>query len=265
MGAIMKMSHPDSAGTRAAAPAGRRAFLQAALTGSAAAAALPHLAGCATPPPTCGLRGGVLREPVRELPLHDDADADRVRITLGEGVRRWVALEPDESLASHARESLGVAAAPIEVRHCTSGQLSAAETFDAILYIDVLEHIEDDAGEIARTFHHLAPGGHLIVLAPAHQVLYSAFDAAIGHFRRYSRGMLEGIAPPGATLVLARYLDSAGLLASGANRLLLRQNTPTPQQIRTWDRVLVPVSRVLDRLLGFRAGKSILAIWRKPA
>jgi len=184
---------------------------------------------------------------------------------LGEGVRRWVALEPDESLASHARESLGVAAAPIEVRHCTSGQLSAAETFDAILYIDVLEHIEDDAGEIARTFHHLAPGGHLIVLAPAHQVLYSAFDAAIGHFRRYSRGMLEGIAPPGATLVLARYLDSAGLLASGANRLLLRQNTPTPQQIRTWDRVLVPVSRVLDRLLGFRAGKSILAIWRKPA
>ncbi|NLF99930.1 MAG: FAD-dependent oxidoreductase, partial [Lentisphaerae bacterium] len=70
----MKVSHPDSAGTRAGAPAGRRAFLQAALTGSAAAAALPRLTGCATPPPACGLRGGVLREPVRELPLRDDAD-----------------------------------------------------------------------------------------------------------------------------------------------------------------------------------------------
>jgi hypothetical protein len=74
MGAIMKMNDSDSARPQAAAPAGRRAFLQAALTGSAAAAALPRLTGCATPPPACVLRGGVLREPVRELPLHDDAD-----------------------------------------------------------------------------------------------------------------------------------------------------------------------------------------------
>ena len=60
------------------------------------------------------------------------------------------------------------------------------------------------------------------------------------------------------------YLDSVGLLASLGNRLLLKASIPTPGQIRLWDGSMVPVSRVLDRLLAFTLGKTIVAVFRHP-
>jgi hypothetical protein len=57
------------------------------------------------------------------------------------------------------------------------------------------------------------------------------------------------------------YLDSAGLLASAMNRFILRQSAPTLRQILLWDRVMIPVSKVVDPLLRHRFGKSIMAVW----
>jgi hypothetical protein len=131
------------------------------------------------------------------------------------------------------------------------------------MYIDVLEHIEDDAGEIAAAAARLRLGGHLIVLSPAHPWLFSPFDAAIGHWRRYTRKGLRSLGPAGCGLVRLRMLDAVGLLASAANRLLLRSAMPTAGQIALWDRGMVPVSRVIDPVLGHRVGKSVLAVWRR--
>jgi hypothetical protein len=59
-------------------------------------------------------------------------------------------------------------------------------------------------------------------------------------------------------------LDSLGLLASAANKLLLRRSTPTLANIRFWDRVFIPASRRVDPLLRHRLGRSLLAVWRRP-
>ena len=139
--------------------------------------------------------------------------------------------------------------------------LPADHLFDTILYIDVLEHIEDDAAELARSASHLRTGGHIIVLAPAHQHLYSPFDKAIGHFRRYSKGSLLAAAPPSLAPVEAFYLDAAGMALSLANRMLLRASMPTGGQILFWDRVVVPVSRLIDPVLARSVGKTVVAIW----
>jgi len=56
-------------------------------------------------------------------------------------------------------------------------------------------------------------------------------------------------------------LDSAGFFASLANKMLLRRAMPTAAQIGFWDRVLVTLSRVLDRLTGFRFGKTVVVVW----
>jgi hypothetical protein len=69
----MKKSASDLS-LSAATQVSRRTFFQTALTGAAAATAMPRLTGCATTPPPARLCGGVLREPARELPLRDDAD-----------------------------------------------------------------------------------------------------------------------------------------------------------------------------------------------
>ena len=135
--------------------------------------------------------------------------------------------------------------------------------FDCVLYVDVLEHIEDGNRELQCAADHLAPDGHLVVLCPAHQWLFSPFDEAIGHYRRYSRRTLRRAGPLAFRLVRLRYLDSVGLLASLANRILLRSSTPSHRQIRFWDRFMVPVSGIIDPILGYHLGKSIIAVWRR--
>jgi SAM-dependent methyltransferase len=182
------------------------------------------------------------------------------------GCSSWTCLEPDPSLAGaidRAARSLSARGANLEVRATTIAGLDPAAKFDTILYIDVIEHIEDDRAELARAADRLLPGGRLVVLAPAHQRLYTPFDAAIGHHRRYSADTLAALSPPGLRELEVFYLDSVGLLASLANRLLLRQSMPTPRQIAMWDSVFVPASVRLDALLRFRLGKTVVGVWER--
>jgi SAM-dependent methyltransferase len=179
--------------------------------------------------------------------------------------RSWTSLEPDRRLfdqleANFEREPLTVPFVPVLG---TVAELPVEATFDTILYIDVLEHIEDDRAELSAGAAHLRSAGHLIVLAPAHQSLYSPFDRAIGHYRRYNKGTLLGAAPPSLRLVRAFYLDAAGLTASFANRWILKADMPTPRDIAFWDGVLVPISQTVDRVFAYTAGKTVIAIWTR--
>jgi SAM-dependent methyltransferase len=179
----------------------------------------------------------------------------------------WTCLEPDAALATQLRSTVSSlrdarGAAPT-VQIGTVAELEPRPRFDCILYLDVLEHIVDDRAELRRAAARLRPDGHLIVLSPAWNFLRAPFDVAIGHHRRYDRRSLAASPPPRTRLVLARYLDAAGVAASLANRLLLKQALPTRAQIRFWDAWLVPLSRLVDPALGFHVGKSVLVVWQK--
>jgi SAM-dependent methyltransferase len=182
------------------------------------------------------------------------------------GVAEWVGLEPDERLARSLRQKIDAGVLPPSCRVVVGTLDGYRETgFDAILYIDVLEHIERDDLEIARAADRLVAGGHLVVLSPAHPFLFSPFDRAIGHYRRYTKRMLAALTPASLDLVRLRYLDAVGFAASAANRWLLRAAMPTERQIRFWDRLMVPASRVLDPLGAHRFGKSVLAVGQRAA
>lgn len=176
---------------------------------------------------------------------------------------RYVALEPDPALVQRLRCSTSELPPCLEVVHGTIADIPDIGTFDTVMYIDVLEHIEDDIGELRQAGHRLCPEGRLIVLSPAHQWLYSPFDRAVGHVRRYSAAELERRVPRGFRVEKLCYLDSLGLFASLANRMVLTQNLPTMKQIELWDRVLVPISRWVDPLTGWRFGKTVLAVFKK--
>jgi 2-polyprenyl-3-methyl-5-hydroxy-6-metoxy-1,4-benzoquinol methylase len=176
---------------------------------------------------------------------------------------RWTCLEPDASLASRAGDAVAQAGLRVRVVVGTTRDLVTEPMFDAVLYLDVLEHIADDRAELSRAAGLLRIGGHLSVLAPAHPALFSRFDRFIGHHRRYSRRALTDISPSSLQIVQTRYLDTAGLAVSLANRFGLRQTQPTAKQIEFWDRTLVPMSQRLDRWLHFRCGKTVLAVWEK--
>jgi Methyltransferase domain len=181
-------------------------------------------------------------------------------------INSWTCLEPDTKLAGRLRADIAhdppFASRPIHVTTGTMADVSPAALFDTILYIDVIEHIENDRAELLAAAQHLSRGGHLIVLSPSHNWLYSPFDEAIGHFRRYTRASLREAAPQQLELVRLRYLDAVGLFASLANRTVLRSSAPTKSQIHFWDGYMVPMSRLVDPLLGYRVGKSIIGVWR---
>lgn len=179
---------------------------------------------------------------------------------------RYLALEPDVALAQ--RMTMDASHEPFppnfEVSSGTIDDLPSDPVFDTILYIDVLEHIADDADELGRAASRLVPGGRLVVLSPAHQFLFSEFDAAIGHVRRYNRESLLAVKPDRLTVDSLFYLDSVGLLASLGNRVFLRSDSPTAGQIALWDDWMVPASRIFDRITRFSIGKSIVGVFRKP-
>jgi len=177
---------------------------------------------------------------------------------------RWVCIEPDPDLYKQLVEKLKSANPPLGCEPaCGILDSMAGQQFDTILYIDVLEHIEQDREELKRAATYLRKGGNLIVLSPAHQYLYSPFDAGIGHFRRYSRDMLREISPPNMRIEQMRYADCAGLILSAANKLMLRQSLPTKAQLQVWDRYVIPVSRVLDGVFGYSLGKTVIGVWTK--
>ncbi|MEB3311724.1 MAG: class I SAM-dependent methyltransferase [Snowella sp.] len=174
---------------------------------------------------------------------------------------RWVCLEPDSMLVDTLKTTPDLP--PIcEIQQGILAELPDGESFDAILYIDVLEHIEADQREVQRAMTHLKPGGFLIVLAPAHQWLFSPFDRAVGHYRRYNHSMMKKLTPEGLKIVRLNYLDSVGLCASLSNRWL-KQRMPTQGQIKLWDTWMVPLSKMIDPILQYTIGKSILGVWKK--
>jgi SAM-dependent methyltransferase len=179
--------------------------------------------------------------------------------------KSWVCLEPDKIMTEEIARKIRANELPACCRAQAGflDDLAPDELFDTIMYIDVLEHIEDDKNEALNATHRLNSGGTLIILSPAHQSLYSPFDKAIGHYRRYSLEELEAVVPSNLQKVSLRYIDSIGYFASLANRMLLRQSMPTERQIFVWDKAMIPISEIADPLLGFRFGKTVIGIWKK--
>lgn len=158
----------------------------------------------------------------------------------------------------HANVTVADAALP----HRT-GALGS-ETFDTIVCLNVLEHIEDDRASLHAMWRLLAPGGNLVLLVPALPVLYGTLDQALGHFRRYTpRSLRERFQEAGLTLEHLEYFNLAGLPGWWLAGRVLRRRLIPGGALRAYDR-LVPLFR-WERWLPWRLGQSLIAIGRKPA
>ena len=210
--------------------------------------------------------GGFMRPQLKGRVLEVGAGLGGTTASLCDGSQaEWCCLEPDSRLRNLIVKKVeqGILPPCCQALGGTVADLEAQRTFDCILYIDVLEHIAQDRAEAALAAAHLAPGGRLVIMVPAHQSLYSPYDKAIGHFRRYDKQMLTDIIPPGLACERLLYLDAVGSVLSLLNRTILKKAMPQRWDILFWDSFMIPVSKVVDRLTGFQVGKSLLGIWRK--
>jgi hypothetical protein len=178
---------------------------------------------------------------------------------------RWLCLDPDASHVSHLNRLIAGRKLPpcCEARRGILADLAPDERADTIIYVDVLEHIENDEEEMRVAAAHLAPRGLIVALSPAFSSLYSPFDEAIGHYRRYVRNDARRLTVQSLTLQALFFLDSAGFFVSALNRIILRKPQPSVRDIRIWDKVFVPISVLSDEIFGRLFGKSIVMVWQK--
>ena len=135
--------------------------------------------------------------------------------------------------------------------------------FDTILYLHVLEHIEEDRKELESAYEKLKKGGRLIIMVPKHQKLYSNFDKAIGHFRRYELDFFEkNLINLERKLLIS--LDSVGYILYFLNKIFFKNETfPSYLKIFIWDKIFTPFTILLDFFTNYKFGKCIVAVYKK--
>ena len=141
---------------------------------------------------------------------------------------------------------------------------TSSNIYDVILYLDVLEHIEDYEKEILKAHNALKKGGYLLINVPAFQFLYSDFDKDVGHFRRYSKKDITNLCSNyNLEINRLKYYDSIGFFLSFLSKMT-RSNYKKnfEKKIKIWDS-LIPFSRILDKIFISYFGKSLLIVIKK--
>lgn len=142
--------------------------------------------------------------------------------------------------------------------------------FDAIVCLNVLEHIDDDRGVLKQFYRVLRPGGRVCLIIPAHAALYGPMDEMAGHFRRYSRSQFqERLVGAGYEVRQLSYINPLGALGWWVNAKLLKpKDLSAPgvnRQILLYDRYVQPVSKLLNPLTTRLFGQSLWAVGERPA
>ncbi len=138
-----------------------------------------------------------------------------------------------------------------------------AERVDTIVCLNVLEHIEDDAGTLRDFARVLPSGGRLALLVPALPALYGSLDEALRHYRRYGKDALSRlVADAGFALEKVRYLNRPGVFGWWLNARVFRRRVLPRQQLGAF-RWLMPLLRTEENTEP-SFGMSLLVLARKP-
>ena len=138
--------------------------------------------------------------------------------------------------------------------------------FNTILYFNVLEHVKEDKLEIRNALEKLNSGGHLIILVPAHQKIYSKLDKAVGHCKRYDINFFKENKFENSEIVKLHFLDFFGYSLYYLNKIFFKEETyPTTIKIFIWDKIFTPLTTIVDFLTGYKFGKNILCIYKKTS
>jgi hypothetical protein len=211
-------------------------------------------------------------------------------LEVGAGVgslSRWLPVREKLLLSEHDPELLRLLAAEIAERFGTDPRVGVvkadlrddlpaavyAADLDTIVSFNVIEHIEDDAGTLARLAAALrrsrASGPRRIVsFVPAHAWAYGGIDAAYGHERRYSAKSFAALATKSCPdfRIETRYFNMVGLSGWILYGKVLRRSAISARAIRAFE-VICPWIRGFDdalHRLGLPVGQSLITVLTHP-
>jgi glycosyltransferase involved in cell wall biosynthesis len=136
-------------------------------------------------------------------------------------------------------------------------------TYDSIVCLNVLEHIEDDQAALKRMASLLAPGGRLILQVPQYNFLMSELDGELGHFRRYDADELDyKLAQAGLDVVEVKNFNALGALGWLFSAKMMKRKSLGRYQLKFFD-MLVPLQQLTEKHLPL-PGLSLVGVGQKP-
>ncbi len=138
------------------------------------------------------------------------------------------------------------------------------ESFDTIIMLNVLEHLEDDAYAIENCRYLLKQNGTFIILVPAYSLLYSRMDKELNHFRRYTSTSLKNKIIAGDFSVRKSfYFNFLGIFAWLYGKILRIKVLPSSEM--SLFNKLVPLGKVLDKIVFNKIGLSTIVVAKKQS
>ena len=153
----------------------------------------------------------------------------------------------------------------LKVINGTTDALGEDFNWNALVCINVLEHIGDDLGALKSFRDRLAPKkGHLCLFVPARAEIYAPLDKHFGHFRRYHKPQLRDLLKDaGFEIVRLDYFNLVGYFAWWLNFKILKRRSFEVHKVRFYDRAILPVCYFLEsRILRPPFGQSLIVVAR---
>jgi SAM-dependent methyltransferase len=192
-----------------------------------------------------------------------------------------------EAARRHYRVS-GLDSSPIALEYCRQRGIEPAwaggpddlgaieqQTFDAITLLDVIEHLDDDAGALRAIARHLSGRGLLLVTVPAYPWLWSDHDDIARHKRRYTLSSLRrAVTAAGFHIEKISYFNSLlfppilavrGLMKLAGRRMGISAMDFRPGRVNEFLRFCFRAERHWLAIGRFPAGVSLIVLARKRA
>ena len=132
--------------------------------------------------------------------------------------------------------------------------------YDTVFALNVFEHIENEMLATNNCYKLLSRGGKLIILVPAYEHLYNRFDKELNHFRRYTAPRLKNLLEAQQFRVVhSQYFNFMGIPGWYVSGKLQKNKTIPKSQMSLYDK-LVPIFKLVDRMVVNKVGLSVIAV-----
>ncbi|HMG84871.1 MAG TPA: methyltransferase domain-containing protein [Terracidiphilus sp.] len=174
-------------------------------------------------------------------------------------IKRLCSIEPDPAFCAKLLSTIP----HHDLLNGTISDLKSETNWNAILSINVLEHIKLDIEELVAYHRLLRPaGGKLCLFVPARPEIYAPIDRDFGHFRRYTRLELHTmLKKAGFRIERLRYYNIVGYFAWWVSFCLLKKRSFDVAAVRWFDRAIFPVVHGFEsRICPPPIGQSLIAV-----
>jgi SAM-dependent methyltransferase len=139
--------------------------------------------------------------------------------------------------------------------------------FDAIICVNVLEHIPEHEKAIKNMLTLLKPGGHLLLFVPAFKHLYNDLDKLAGHIRRYKKKDIYPLIEQNKnTIKVNEYFNPVGAFGWWLNKFKKHERINSDNvntQVKIFDKYIAPISKLVNPAFKSFWGQSLYCIIRK--